>query len=297
MLVPVTIHELMSSTVETITPDTTAVEVAERLHSEGIGSMVVMRDGEPVGIVTESDMVRLLADKQDADELTASDCMSAPVITIDTTDSVQAAVELFRDNNIKKLPVMDDGELVGIVTTTDLSYYIPHLTHGTDQEPPEGERRKRTRVDTAYENESWEFESLGQREDHIDVGDTVKFSKTLTDEDVRAFAEASGDTNRLHLDEEYASGTRFGGRIAHGTLVAGTISAAIARLPGLIIYISQDVSYLGPVAIDDRVTAVCEVVEDIGHDRYRLTTSVINDDTEVIDGEAVVLAAPIPDTA
>ena len=126
----------------------------------------------------------------------------------------------------------------------------------------------------------------------------MKFSKTLSADDVQAFADASGDTNRLHLDAEYASGTRFAHPIAHGTLVAGTISAALARLPGLIVYLSQEVSYLGPVDIGDRVTAVCEVVEELGNDRYRLTTAVTREDgTQVIDGEAVVLADEIPETA
>ncbi|WP_136717570.1 CBS domain-containing protein [Halorientalis salina] len=303
MLAPVTIREVMNSTVETIPPETPAIEAAALLYTEGIGSLVVVRDGTPVGMVTESDMVRLLAQERDAEEVTAADCMSAPPITIDVDDSIALAVERFRDHTVKKLPVMDGEELVGIVTTTDLSYYLPHLARKaterpTDREGQTGDRHRRTRVDTAYENDDWSFESIGERDDHIDLGDVVKFSKTLSETDVEAFAEASGDTNRLHLDAEYASGTRFEHRIAHGTLVVGTVSAALARLPGLIVYLSQDVSYLGPVDIGDRVTAVCEVVEELGNDRYRLTTTVTREDgTQVIDGEAVVLADDIPDTA
>jgi len=302
MLVPVTIREVMNPTVETIPPDLPAIEAARLLHEEDIGSVIVVRDGNPVGVLTESDVVRLVAQQRDATELTAADCMSAPPITVGIDDALELAVEQFREYNVKKLPVMDGDELVGIVTTTDLSYYLPHLTRkATERPPPEGAtegRCKRTRVDTAYENEDWSFESIGDRETQIDLGDVVKFSKTLSADDVQAFADASGDTNRLHLDAEYASGTRFGHPIAHGTLVAGTISAALARLPGLIVYLSQEVSYLGPVDIGDRVTAVCEVVEELGNDRYRLTTTVTREDgTQVIDGEAVVLADEIPDTA
>jgi 3-hydroxybutyryl-CoA dehydratase len=125
----------------------------------------------------------------------------------------------------------------------------------------------------------------------------VRFSKPLDEAEVEAFADASGDTNRLHLDDEYARGTRFGRRIVHGTLVAGVVSAALARLPGLVVYLSQEVSYLGPVDIGDRVTAACEVVEEAGEDRYRLTTTVTDgDDETVVDGEAVVLADPTPET-
>jgi CBS domain-containing protein/acyl dehydratase len=297
MLVPVSIREVMTSSVRTVPPDHSLLDVAALLHEERIGSVVVVRDGDPVGILTESDMVRVLAEEQDAASLTAHDCMSAPLITVDTSDSISEAVERFKEHSIKKLPVLEDEVLVGILTTTDLSYYIPHLTHRTDA-PGTTDVHERTqqRPDTAYEDPEWEFESHGRRDDHIDVGDIVRFTKTLDEEDVTCFADASGDTNRLHLDDEYAASTRFGHKIVHGTLVSGTISAALARLPGLIIYLSQDVSYLGPVDIGEHVTAACEVVEDIGNNRYRLTTAVLNEAGErLIDGEAVVLADDIPD--
>ena len=141
------------------------------------------------------------------------------------------------------------------------------------------------------ERPEWNVELTEHRRDALSVGDRVRFTKTLTDDDVHAFAEASGDTNPLHLDEEYAEETRFGERIAHGTLVSGLISAALARLPGLVIYLSQDVEFHNPVGIGDRVTADCEIVEDLGGHRYRLTTTITDetDGSTAIDGEAVVL--------
>jgi acyl dehydratase len=140
----------------------------------------------------------------------------------------------------------------------------------------------------AYSRSEWAAEC--DDDGTVAVGDVVRFSKRLTEEDVDAFADASGDTNRLHLDDEFADGTRFGRRIAHGTLVSGLISAALARLPGVTIYLSQDLQFLGPVGVDETVTAVCEVIEDLGDRRYRLTTVVENEAGEtVIDGEAVVL--------
>jgi acyl dehydratase len=149
-----------------------------------------------------------------------------------------------------------------------------------------------------YDDREWEFEHAGPDETSVDVGDTVRFRKLLDDEDVRAFAEASGDTNRLHLDDEFARGTRFGERIVHGTLAGGLISAALARLPGLTIYIAQDLRYLGPVHLGERVTAVCEVVEDLGGAKYRLRTAVYDDDGErVIDGEATALIDELPASA
>lgn len=148
----------------------------------------------------------------------------------------------------------------------------------------------------AYNREDWETERTVDRPEHISVGDRVTFTKTLSEEDVVTFANASGDTNRLHLDPEFAEGTRFGRNIAHGTLVSGLISAALARLPGLTIYLSQDVEFTGPVDIGDRLTATVEVVEDLGNERYLLSTDVHKEDgKQIIEGEAVVLIDDVPE--
>ncbi|MFP8952590.1 MaoC family dehydratase [Natrialbaceae archaeon A-arb3/5] len=143
----------------------------------------------------------------------------------------------------------------------------------------------------------WAFERTVDDRSHVSVGDTVTFEKTLSEEDVRAFAQISGDTNRLHLDEAFAADTRFGERIVHGTLVSGLISAALARLPGLTIYLSQDLEFNGPVGVGDRVSARVEIVEDLGNEQYRLETVVRDEDDEtvVIDGEAVVLIDELPE--
>lgn len=148
-----------------------------------------------------------------------------------------------------------------------------------------------------HERADWDFERSSDDPEDLAVGDVVTFEKTITDEDVRAFATISGDTNRLHLDDEFASGTRFGGRIAHGTLVSGLISSALARLPGLTIYLSQDLQFRGPVGIGDRVSARVEIVEDLGDNQYRLETIIRDesDETAVIDGEAVVLIDSFPE--
>jgi len=161
--------------------------------------------------------------------------------------------------------------------------------------PAEPEHVDATLPSMAYRREDWEFECTVETREEIGVGEHVSFSKELTDDDVRAFARASGDTNRLHLDEEFAARSRFGERIAHGTLVSGLVSAALARLPGLTIYLEQDVEYLAPVPIGERATATCEVVEELGDDRYRLTTVVTDGDGDaVVDGEAIVLIDELP---
>ena len=141
----------------------------------------------------------------------------------------------------------------------------------------------------------WDLETEAADPTELSVGDRITFSKTLTDEDVSAFADISGDTNRLHLEADFAEESRFGTRIVHGTLVSGLISAALARLPGLTIYLSQDTTFLAPAFIGDRLTATIEIVDDLEDNKYILSTNVHNaDDKQLIKGEAVVLIDPVP---
>ena len=152
------------------------------------------------------------------------------------------------------------------------------------------------RIEPAEDLPEWESDRTAQAREELDVGDSFEFTKTISDDDIRRFAAVSGDTNPLHLDDEFAEGTRFGGRIAHGTLVGGLISAALARIPGLVVYLSQDLEFHAPVRVDETLTATCKIVEDLGNSQYRLTTTVTTAaDEVVIDGEAVVLIDPLPE--
>ena len=149
---------------------------------------------------------------------------------------------------------------------------------------------------TKAKNPTWSFERSVEEPENISLGDTVEFTKTLTDTDIGAFARASGDTNPLHLDDEFAMQTRFGGRIVHGTLVSGLISAALARLPGLTIYLSQDLEFLRPVEPGETLTAVVEVIDILDDNRYSLSTFVYNeDDQEIIKGKSTVLIDDPPE--
>jgi 3-hydroxybutyryl-CoA dehydratase len=151
------------------------------------------------------------------------------------------------------------------------------------------------RIEADEDLPEWRVELTAPDRGRLGVGDCVEFTKTISEDDVTAFAAATGDTNPLHLDDGFAAETRFRGRIAHGTLVGGLISAALARLPGLTIYLSQDLEFHNPVRVGDRLTAVCEIVEDLGDDQYRLTTRVTDGEDVIIDGEAVVLVDELPD--
>lgn len=303
MLGQMSLTAVMRSDVETIEPDVPIIDVGRRLQQREIGSVVVVDDSEAVGIVTETDLVELLVAGGDADTVTAADCMSSPLVTTDDSASVTEAAALLREHDIKKLPVLSDsdsdseGTLSGIVTTTDLVSYLPQFSVRRTHDITEGQR-SRARPEMAYDEKNWQFEYRDNKiEGAFDVGDVVEFSKIVSESDVRAFANVSGDTNRLHLDAEFAAQTRFDHCIAHGTLVSGLISAALARIPGLTIYLSQDISYLAPVAIDERITAVCEVAEELGDDTYRLSTDVYDgNDERVIEGEAVILLDDLPET-
>jgi acyl dehydratase/CBS domain-containing protein len=294
MLVSISVEEVMQRPLVTVGPDTSIADAAGRLTAEEIGSVVVTDGAEPIGILTEADVVGLFA--RGAERSTpVREVMSSPVRTIDADESIEAAARKMRDSDVPKLAVCEvTGGLAGVITTTDLADYVPAMARRAIAHHEPSTHRRSTRPDTAYEHDEWDFESFGENEDRIDVGDVVTFGKAFTEADVSAFAEASGDTNRLHVEDAFAAETRFGRRIVHGTLVAGLISAALARLPGLTIYLSQDVTYSGPVDIGARATARCKVLEDLGKGRFRLATDVLVDDEPVIEGEATVLSDPIP---
>ncbi len=129
----------------------------------------------------------------------------------------------------------------------------------------------------------------------LKVGDAAEMQKTIADEDVRAFAELTGDRNPVHLDEEYAATTRFGRRIAHGMLSASLISAVLANeLPGRgTVYLSQTLRFTAPVFPGDTVTARV-VVRAVREDKpvVTLETFCTNQRGErVVEGEAVVLVS------
>ena len=130
---------------------------------------------------------------------------------------------------------------------------------------------------------------------NLKVGDSAEVSKTIADEDVRAFAELTGDRNPVHLDEEYAASTRFGRRIAHGMLGASLISTVLANeLPGRgTVYLSQTLRFTAPVFLGDTVTARV-VVKGVREDKPVVTLETVctNERGErVVEGEAVVLVS------
>jgi len=129
------------------------------------------------------------------------------------------------------------------------------------------------------------------------VGETATHAVSITEETVESFAALSGDENPIHLDDEYAAETMFGGRVAHGILSAAVVSGALARLSGDIVYLAQDLSFEEPVFPGETVEATVRVTDDLGGDRIAVetTASVPDRDERVLSGEATVLSVPHED--
>lgn len=126
----------------------------------------------------------------------------------------------------------------------------------------------------------------------LQLGMEASFQRTVTDSDIVAFANVSGDKNPVHLDADYAARTMFKERIAHGMLTASYISAVFGmEMPGPgAIYISQTLNFKAPVRIGDVVTAKVKVVELIeAKRRARFECQCLVDGKPVLEGEAVLM--------
>lgn len=127
----------------------------------------------------------------------------------------------------------------------------------------------------------------------IEMGMSRYLQKVVTDDDIEMFAQVSTDYNPVHLDDDYAQDTIFEGRIAHGMLTAGLISAVIGeQLPGHgTVYLGQSLKFLAPVRPGDLVHAEVKVTDiDFAKRRVRMDCHCAVDGKKVLVGEATVLA-------
>lgn len=125
----------------------------------------------------------------------------------------------------------------------------------------------------------------------LSVGMSASFQKTVTEADIVLFAGVSGDTNPVHINEEYARKTFFKGRIAHGMLGAAYISTVLGtRMPGPgAVYVSQNLRFRAPVRAGDTVTARVTVADIILEKRRALMNTMVTvGETVVIEGDATV---------
>jgi len=123
------VKEVMNRNVKTVRPEDTVKYAAQLMNESGIGSLVVVSGtGVIVGIVTERDILTdVVATGKSADDVKVEDVMTKKLITVSPNSSLEEAADLMTENRIKKLPVVEGGKLLGIVTATDLIAYEKEL--------------------------------------------------------------------------------------------------------------------------------------------------------------------------
>jgi len=122
------VKDLMQRKVHTVDVNASAYSIAKLMAKTRIGCAIVLKKGKPVGIVTDSDIIeRVVAKNKQAKKIKAKDIMSSPLITVSPEDSIVDASRKLRKNVIKRLPVVKNGKLVGIITNTDISSVTPEF--------------------------------------------------------------------------------------------------------------------------------------------------------------------------
>ncbi len=119
------VRDIMVHNVVTIEHDKTAKDVAMRMAEKGISSLVVVKEGTPIGLVTERDLARKVSstDKKSS-EVPLADIMSANFRWVEPMTPIEDAVQKMTNKNIRRLLVLDNGKLAGIITETDLARYL-----------------------------------------------------------------------------------------------------------------------------------------------------------------------------
>jgi len=119
------VRDIMEKNVITINQDSTSLDAAKALKEKKISFLVIMNGEEPVGIVTESDLVRkVTAEDKTASKVPLRDIMSRKFRWVEPSTEIEAAVQKMLNNNIRRLVVLEEGKLVGVVTQTDLAGFL-----------------------------------------------------------------------------------------------------------------------------------------------------------------------------
>ena len=124
----VLVRDVMSKNVRVVRPDTLVKEVVATMNKFDIGSIVVVQSDRPVGIITERDILKRIVEPcLPPETLRAREVMSSPVFTISDTASIDEAAKIMARKRIKKLLVMDNERLVGMLTFTDIVSQVPNM--------------------------------------------------------------------------------------------------------------------------------------------------------------------------
>ena len=127
------VKDVMVKLVITVGPDETVLAAATKMAQKGIGSLVITEKSSPLGIITERDLVRkVIAAKRDPNNTIISELMSKPLFTVSPDDDVKEAAKTMSINEVRRLPVVENGKIVGILTATDLAKSIVGQLTGQD---------------------------------------------------------------------------------------------------------------------------------------------------------------------
>jgi len=122
------VREVMSSRPRTGRPDMTVKEAAALMLREGVGSLIILEDGEPVGILTERDLLyKVVAVGKVPSKTKVERVMSSPVITISPGSNISIAAKRMSDLHLRRLPVVENGKLIGMLTEKDILKLSPSL--------------------------------------------------------------------------------------------------------------------------------------------------------------------------
>lgn len=123
------VEDVMRTQVVTARPSISVSEAAKIMNEFGIGCLVIVDDGKLVGIITDSDMKGVVANGLDAKKTKVSDVMTRRVITVEHHKSIDYAIEIMSERSIKRLPVTNEGKLVGLVSVSDIVVVVPSMVH------------------------------------------------------------------------------------------------------------------------------------------------------------------------
>jgi CBS domain-containing protein len=120
------IRDIMSGNPVMINKKASVLDAVKEMKSEMVGSIIVVEDGKPIGILTESDILRkIVAEEKDAAKIAVEEVMSSPPITISPDANIEEAVKIMGKYKIRRLPVVENGKLVGMVTERDIMQVSP----------------------------------------------------------------------------------------------------------------------------------------------------------------------------
>jgi len=124
----VIVKEAMKTNLVVVAPSTTVIEATKLMKNRKIGNVIVAQDNKPVGILTESDIIRkVIAEGKNPSEIIVKDVMSTPILTIDPYLTLEQAMEKMNKCNLRRLPVIEDDKLIGVITLKDISRMSPIL--------------------------------------------------------------------------------------------------------------------------------------------------------------------------